>query len=58
MLITRVSNVDITWHKDVTASPRVSAQCDLTLDDKSVVRAIDQLNFIQMKRKYYRIGLM
>ncbi|XP_054261774.1 E3 ubiquitin-protein ligase TRIM9-like isoform X1 [Macrosteles quadrilineatus] len=49
MLINRVANVDITWHKDLTASPRVSAQCDLTLDDKSVARAIDQLNFIQMK---------
>ncbi|XP_046663598.1 E3 ubiquitin-protein ligase TRIM9 isoform X2 [Homalodisca vitripennis] len=49
MLINRVANVDITWHKDMTASPRVSSQCDLTLDDKSVARAIDQLNFIQMK---------
>ncbi|XP_039284984.1 E3 ubiquitin-protein ligase TRIM9, partial [Nilaparvata lugens] len=49
MLINRVANVDITWHKDVTATPRVSCQCDLTLDEKSVARAIDQLNFIQMK---------
>lgn len=51
MLINRVANVDITWHKDMMASPRVSAQCDLTLDDKGAARAIEQLNFIQMKRE-------
>ncbi|XP_044731893.1 E3 ubiquitin-protein ligase TRIM9 isoform X2 [Chrysoperla carnea] len=50
MLITRVANTDITWHKNVNVnSPRVSPHFDLTLDDKSVLRAIDQLNFIQMK---------
>ncbi|XP_049834538.1 E3 ubiquitin-protein ligase TRIM9 isoform X2 [Schistocerca gregaria] len=49
MLINRVANVDITWHKDVVASPRLSHEFDLTLDDKSVLRAIEQLNFIQMK---------
>jgi tripartite motif-containing protein 9/67 len=52
MLITRVANVDITWHKDVVTSPRISHEFDLTLEDKSVLRAIEQLNFIQMKRKY------
>lgn len=50
MLINRVANTDLTWHKEWTA-PRVSPHFDLTLDDKSVLRAIDQLNFIQMKRK-------
>lgn len=50
MLINRVSNTDLSWHKEWTA-PRVSPHFDLTLDDKSVLRAIDQLNFIQMKRK-------
>ncbi|KDR08341.1 hypothetical protein L798_01298, partial [Zootermopsis nevadensis] len=49
MLITRVANVDITWHKDVVTSPRISHEFDLTLEDKSVLRAIEQLNFIQMK---------
>ncbi|GLV31215.1 Tripartite motif containing 9 [Carabus blaptoides fortunei] len=50
MLITRVANTDITWHKDLQVNaPRVSPHFDLTLDDKSVLRAINQLNFIQMK---------
>lgn len=50
MLINRVANTDLSWHKEWTA-PRVSPHFDLTLDEKSVLRAIDQLNFIQMKRK-------
>ncbi|KAF4521221.1 hypothetical protein B566_EDAN005432 [Ephemera danica] len=49
MLITRVANADLTWHKDVTGAPRVSHEFDLTLDDKAMLRAIEQLNFIQMK---------
>uniref|UniRef100_A0A182VKU6 Fibronectin type-III domain-containing protein n=1 Tax=Anopheles merus TaxID=30066 RepID=A0A182VKU6_ANOME len=53
MLINRVANTDMTWHQEVTnAAPRVSPIIDLTLDDSSVIRAIDNLNFIQMKRKY------
>lgn len=56
MLITRVANADITWHKNLNVhTPRVSQHFDLTLDEKAVIRAIDQLNFIQMKRKYQRI---
>lgn len=50
MLISRVANTDHSWHKEWTA-PRVSPHFDLTLDDKSVLKAIEQLNFIQMKRK-------
>ncbi|XP_046388042.1 E3 ubiquitin-protein ligase TRIM9, partial [Ischnura elegans] len=49
MLINRVANVDITWHKEMATTPRASHEFDLTLDDKSVLRAIEQLNFIQMK---------
>nr|XP_029715460.1 E3 ubiquitin-protein ligase TRIM9 isoform X2 [Aedes albopictus] len=50
MLINRVANTDMTWHQEVTnAAPRVSPIIDLTLDDTSVIRAIDNLNFIQMK---------
>ncbi|KFB39228.1 AGAP008750-PA-like protein [Anopheles sinensis] len=50
MLINRVANTDMTWHQEVTnAAPRVSPIIDLTLDDSSVIRAIDNLNFIQMK---------
>lgn len=53
MLINRVANTDMTWHQEVTnAAPRVSPIVDLTLDDSSVIRAIDNLNFIQMKRKF------
>ncbi|XP_055600151.1 E3 ubiquitin-protein ligase TRIM9 [Uranotaenia lowii] len=50
MLINRVANTDMTWHQEVTnAAPRVSPIIDLTLDDASLHRAIDNLNFIQMK---------
>ncbi|KAF5296960.1 hypothetical protein FQR65_LT10112, partial [Abscondita terminalis] len=48
MLINRVATTDLSWHKEWSA-PRVSPHFDLTLDDKSVLRAIEQLNFIQMK---------
>ncbi|XP_018796853.1 PREDICTED: E3 ubiquitin-protein ligase TRIM9 isoform X2 [Bactrocera latifrons] len=50
MLINRVANTDMTWHQEVTnAAPRVSPIVDLTLDDAALVRAIDNLNFMQMK---------
>ncbi|KAH8333102.1 hypothetical protein KR074_005710 [Drosophila pseudoananassae] len=50
MLINRVANTDMTWHQEVTnAAPRVSPIVDLTLDDAALARAIDNLNFIQMK---------
>ncbi|XP_017075339.2 E3 ubiquitin-protein ligase TRIM9 isoform X2 [Drosophila eugracilis] len=50
MLINRVTNTDMTWHQEVTnAAPRVSPIVDLTLDDAALARAIDNLNFIQMK---------
>ncbi|XP_059614320.1 E3 ubiquitin-protein ligase TRIM9 isoform X2 [Phlebotomus argentipes] len=50
MLIHRVANTDVTWHQEVTnAAPRVSPIVDLTLDDAPLLRAIDNLNFIQMK---------
>lgn len=55
MLINRVANTDMTWHQEVTnAAPRVSPVVDLTLDDSHVIRAIDNLNFVQMKRKLKR----
>lgn len=58
MLIHRVANTDMTWHQEVTnAAPRVSPIVDLTLEDTSVLRAIDNLNFIQMKRKYFQLSL-
>lgn len=50
MLINRVADTDVRWHQEVTnAAPRVSPIVDLTLDDMSVKRAIDNLNFIQIK---------
>jgi len=51
MLIARAANADLTWHKDFSSAPRVSPEFDLTLDDKAVLRTVEQLNFIQMKRK-------
>ena len=59
MLINRVANTDMTWHQEVTnAAPRVSPIVDLTLDDAPVIRAVDNLNFIQMKRKSRNILLL
>nr|XP_018916017.1 PREDICTED: E3 ubiquitin-protein ligase TRIM9 isoform X2 [Bemisia tabaci] len=49
MLIARVGSTDMTWHKDSVTSPRLSPHLDLTLDDKPLLKAIEQLNFIQMK---------
>ncbi|XP_033149983.1 E3 ubiquitin-protein ligase TRIM9 isoform X3 [Drosophila busckii] len=54
MLINRVANTDMTWHQEVTtAAPRVSPIVDLTLDDAALIRAIDNLNFIQMKVAWF-----
>lgn len=50
MLINRVADTDERWHQEVTiAAPRVSPIIDLTLDDIAVKRAIDNLNFIQVR---------
>lgn len=52
MLINRVKETDKTWHQDVTnAAPRVSPIVDLMLDDAPLLRAIDQLNLIQLNCK-------
>ncbi|XP_026677521.1 E3 ubiquitin-protein ligase TRIM9-like isoform X2 [Diaphorina citri] len=54
MLIHRVASDDMAWQKDVVSfAPQVSSQVDLTLDDKQVLRSIQQLNFIQMKRALF-----
>lgn len=53
MLINRVADTGVRWHQEVTnAAPRVTPIIDLTLDDASIKRAIDNLNFIQLRRKY------
>lgn len=51
MLISRVANADLTLYRDVATQARISPHADLTLDDQSARRAIQHLNFIQMKRK-------
>lgn len=51
-LINRIADTDVRWHQEVTnAAPRVSPIIDLTLDDLAVKRAIDNLNFIQIRCK-------
>lgn len=56
MLINRVADTGVRWHQEVTnAAPRVTPIIDLTLDDAPVKRAIDNLNFIQLRRKYRNI---
>lgn len=58
MLINRVADTDVRWHQEVTnAAPRVSPIIDLTLDDLSVKRAIDNLNFIQIRCKHMSIQI-
>lgn len=52
MLTNRVLNTDLTWHQDITnAAPRVSPTVDLILDESHVISAIENLNFVQLKRK-------
>lgn len=47
-----MADTDVRWHQEVTtAAPRVSPIIDLTLDDMTVKRAIDNLNFIQIRCK-------
>ena len=42
----------MSWHKDINASPWISPEFDLTLDSQTVLHAIEQLTFAQMKREY------
>ncbi|KAH9383522.1 hypothetical protein HPB48_025094 [Haemaphysalis longicornis] len=51
-LINRVANVDVTWHKDMAPTPWASPEFDLTLDQRSVLDAVNQLTFTQLKREY------
>ncbi|KAL1415954.1 hypothetical protein MTO96_028546 [Rhipicephalus appendiculatus] len=48
-LIHRVANVDVTWHKDMEPTPWASPDFDLTLDQRSVLDAVNQLTFTQLK---------
>ncbi|KAM7289255.1 long-chain-fatty-acid--CoA ligase 3 [Ixodes scapularis] len=48
-LVNRVANVDVTWHKDMAPTPWASPDFDLTLDQRSVLDAVNQLTFTQLK---------
>lgn len=48
-LISRVGNVDCLWHKTMQTQPLLSSEFDLTLDTKSALLALQQLNFIQLR---------
>lgn len=46
-LINRVANTDLTWRQEITdAAPRVSPVVGFSLDDLEVVKAIENLSFI------------
>ncbi|KAK3094014.1 hypothetical protein FSP39_022937 [Pinctada imbricata] len=48
-LIGRVAHVDQSFNREMELSPRVSPEFELTLDNKSVLHAIETMNFFQMK---------
>ncbi|XP_013776300.1 E3 ubiquitin-protein ligase TRIM9-like [Limulus polyphemus] len=48
-LVDRVAHMDMTWHKEVTFTPRISEEIDLTLDHLSVLQSIELLTFAQLK---------
>lgn len=52
-LITRVANTDLTWRQEITdAAPRVSPVVGFSLDDLEVVKAIENLSFINGRWSY------
>ncbi|XP_067142023.1 E3 ubiquitin-protein ligase TRIM9-like isoform X1 [Centruroides vittatus] len=48
-LINRVSNMDVAWPKEIGSTPWTSHEFDLTLDHHTVLQAIEQMTFAQMK---------
>ncbi|XP_064484717.1 E3 ubiquitin-protein ligase TRIM9-like isoform X2 [Ornithodoros turicata] len=48
-LIHRVATVDLSWHKDMASTPWANADFDLTLDLQSVMDAVQQMTFTQLK---------
>ncbi|XP_069952679.1 E3 ubiquitin-protein ligase TRIM9-like isoform X2 [Cherax quadricarinatus] len=49
-LIGRVSDLDLTWDKELaSSSTRLSPYIDLDVEHKSVLRALNTFNFVQMK---------
>ena len=52
-LVSRVATVEKCFNKEMELEPRVSPDFELSLDDHSVLRAIQTLNFFQMKGKIH-----
>lgn len=52
MLVNRVSNLDLSWRQEIgELANRPSPTLELTLDDVLLRRSIEQLTFLEMKRK-------
>ncbi|RWS17548.1 E3 ubiquitin-protein ligase TRIM9-like protein [Dinothrombium tinctorium] len=48
-LINRVNNRELSWTKELTATPWISPELELSLDSRPVLASIEQLTFSQMK---------
>lgn len=48
-LVNRVAAVDANFNKEMELAPRVSPEFELTLDNTSVMHAVETMNFFQMK---------
>jgi hypothetical protein len=51
-LITRVSNADLTFNKEMELEARITPDFEWTLDNGHVMHTINTLNFFQMKGTY------
>ena len=52
MLVNRVTNLDLTWRQEIDdLSNRPSPRLELNVDDLGLRRSIEQLTFVEMKRK-------
>ena len=52
MLVNRVTNLDLTWRQEIDdLSNRPSPRLELNVDDLGLRRSIEQLTFLEMKRK-------
>ena len=49
MIINRVANVEMTWHKEMHTRAQVTPEFDFSLDLAPAIAIIEQLNFAQLK---------
>jgi len=56
-LIRRVTQVDTRFIKELEFEPRVAAEFDFQLDSDAVLRAINDLDFFELKGTASRLGL-